>query len=159
MTAMHTEPQPVARPTAADSAARGGYVLVEAQAGAGFPEVILVATGAEVPVALRAREILEREGTPTRVVSMPCAVWFEAQDEEYRASVFPPEVPARVSVEAGASLGWYAMVGASGESVGLGRCGLSAPYQTLYEQLGFTAVRVAAHARSVLAKRAPRPPS
>lgn len=130
--------------------ARGGYVLAEA--GAGTPEVILIATGSEVPIALRAREILEREGTPTRVVSMPCVEWFEEQDAEYRAAVLPRSVRARVSVEAGSSLGWYAMVGEAGESVGLDRFGLSAPYRSLYEQFGFTPERVAAHARSSLAK-------
>ncbi|MDH6123575.1 transketolase [Kitasatospora sp. GP82] len=135
---------------AAEGVARGGYVLAEASGGT--PEVILIATGSEVPIALRAREILQAEGTATRVVSMPCVEWFDEQDAEYRESVLPRGVRARVSVEAGSSLGWYALVGEAGESVGLDRFGLSAPYQTLYEQFGFTPERVAAHARSSLAK-------
>ncbi|GAA0660900.1 transketolase [Kitasatospora atroaurantiaca] len=134
----------------ADGVAKGGYVLAEA--GAGTPEVILIATGSEVPIALRAREILEGEGTATRVVSMPCVEWFDEQDAEYRESVLPRGVRARVSVEAGSSLGWYALVGEAGESVGLDRFGLSAPYQTLYEQFGFTPDRVAAQARKSLEK-------
>ncbi len=132
-----------------DGSTRGGYVLAEASVGDGTPEVILIATGGEVSVALRAREILEREGTPTRVVSMLCVRWFEAQDADYREAVLPRAVRVRVSVEAGAALGWYAM---AGELIGLDHCGLSAPHRTLYEQFGFTPERVAAHARSRLAR-------
>jgi len=134
----------------AEGVAKGGYILAEA--GGGTPEVILIATGSEVPIALRAREILEGEGTATRVVSMPCVEWFDEQDAGYREAVLPRGVRARVSVEAGSALGWYALVGEAGESVGLDRFGLSAPYQTLYEQFGFTPERVAAQARKSLAK-------
>ncbi|MDH6576305.1 transketolase C-terminal domain-containing protein [Kitasatospora sp. MAP5-34] len=151
----HPDPEPSRTPAAADGAAgaeRGGYVLVEASAGDGTPDVILIAAGGEVPVALRARDILEREGTPTRVVSMPCVEWFEEQTADYREAVLPRAVRARVSVEAGASLGWYAMAGTAGELVGLDHVGLAAPYPALREQCAFTPERVAAHARSSLAK-------
>jgi transketolase len=134
----------------AEGVARGGYVLAEA--GAGRPEVVLVGTGSEVQVALAARERLEAEGTPTRVVSMPCVEWFRAQDDAYRQSVLPPDVRARVSVEAGAALGWREFVGDAGESVGLEHFGASAPYEVLFEQFGLTADRVVAAARSSLSR-------
>ncbi|MER5637807.1 transketolase C-terminal domain-containing protein [Kitasatospora sp. NPDC002227] len=141
----------------ADGVTRGGYVLAEA--GTGEPEVILIATGSEVPTALRAREILEREGKAVRVVSMPCAAWFDEQDAAYRDAVLPPAVRARVSVGAAAELGWYAMAGElarelageHGAAAGLGRCGLAAPYRALHDQYGFTPELVAAQARASLA--------
>src|SRR5205823_9915820 len=109
----------------------GGYVLAEA--GRGTPRVILVATGSEVSIALGARDLLEAEGTPTRVVSMPCREWFDAQDASYRQEVLPPDVRARVSVEAATPFGWREVVGDDGESLGLDHFGASAPYQILYE--------------------------
>ncbi|BFV58286.1 hypothetical protein KCMC57_up33900 [Kitasatospora sp. CMC57] len=129
---------------------RGGYVLAEAVGG--VPEVILVATGGEGPVALRAREILEADAIATRVVAMPCAERFESQPADYRDAVLPRGVGARVSVGAGSSLGWHALADEAGVAVGLDRSGLSAPYRTLFEQLGFTPERVAAQARRSLAK-------
>jgi transketolase len=134
----------------AEGAARGGYVLADASDGR--PEVILIATGSEVRIAAEAREILEREGTPTRVVSMPSVEWFEEQDEAYRQAVLPPAVRARVSVEAGIALGWRTYVGDAGESVSLEHFGASADHKTLFEQFGFTADRVVAAARASLAK-------
>ena len=136
--------------TSAAETARGGYVLVEASAGA--PEVIIIASGSEVRIAVAAREILEAEGTPTRVVSMPCVEWFEAQDEAYRQRVLPPAVRARVSVEAGIALGWRGYVGDVGESVSLEHFGASADYKTLFQQFGFTPERVVAAARASLIK-------
>lgn len=130
----------------AEGAARGGYVLAEADGGR--PEAILIATGSEVPIALDARRILQDGGLATRVVSMPCLEWFHAQDEAYREAVLPSEVAARVSVEAGSSLGWYALVGAAGTSLGIDSFGASAPYQSLYELHGLTAPKVAAAARA-----------
>lgn len=130
----------------AEGAARGGYVLAEADGGR--PEAILIATGSEVPIALDARRILQDGGLATRVVSMPCLEWFQAQEEQYREQVLPPEVAARVSVEAGSSLGWYALVGAAGTSLGIDTFGASAPYQSLYELHGLTAPKVAAAARA-----------
>ncbi|MFG3496006.1 transketolase [Streptomyces sp. NPDC047928] len=130
-----------------DEVSRGGYVLADAD-GADRPEVILIATGSEVPIALDARAILQGEGIPTRVVSMPCLEWFQEQDQEYRDRVLPPDGGARVSVEAGTALGWYALLGPAGQAVSLDGFGASAPYQALYEQFGLTAQRVAAAARA-----------
>jgi transketolase len=133
-----------------EGVARGGYVLLDA--GTGSPEVLLMATGSEVQIALAARERLEAEGIGTRVVSMPCVEWFREQEEAYKRTVLPPDVPARVSVEAGISQGWHEWVGGYGECVGLEHFGASAPYEVLYEQFGLTAERVVAAARSSLSK-------
>ncbi len=134
----------------AEGVVRGGYVLAEA--GHGTPQVILVATGSEVAIALEARDMLEAEGTPTRVVSMPCREWFDAQDAAYRQEVLPPDVRARVSIEAATPFGWRDIVGDAGESLGLDHFGASAPYQILYEQFGLTAERAVAAAHSSLSK-------
>jgi transketolase len=134
----------------AEGVAKGGYVLVDASDGR--PQVILIATGSEVQIAVEAREILESEGTPTRVVSMPCIEWFEEQDEAYKQQVLPPSVKAGVSVEAGVALGWYRYVGEAGECVSLEHFGASADYKTLFQQFGFTPDRVVAAARSSLTK-------
>ncbi len=133
----------------AEGTARGGYVLAEAAGGT--PDVILIATGSEIPIALEAREALQRDGTGTRVVSMPCLEWFTEQDASYRQEVLPKQVRARVSVEAGIALGWRAIVGDAGECVSLEHFGASAAYQTLYAEFGITADHVAAAARSSLA--------
>jgi len=130
--------------------ARGGYILAEGSGGA--PEVILIATGSEVQIALAARDLLQQGGTATRVVSMPCVEWFEEQDAAYRQQVLPPGIRARVCVEAGIALGWRAFAGDSGECVSLEHFGASAAYEKLYEEFGFTADRVAAAARSSLAR-------
>ncbi|WP_285698234.1 transketolase [Actinomadura sp. NBRC 104412] len=132
----------------AEGVSRGGYVLADASDGR--PEVIIIATGSEVHLALEARETLEAEGTPTRVVSMPCVEWFEAQDEAYKQQVLPPSVRARVSVEAGVALGWRQYVGDAGESVSLEHFGASADYKTLFQQFGITAERVVAAAHASL---------
>ena len=134
----------------ADGVAHGAYVLAEASSGT--PQVILIATGSEVSIALEAREILEGEGTATRVVSMPCREWFEKQDDSYRQQVLPPAVRARVSVEAAVPLGWRDFVGDDGESLALDHFGASAPYKILFEQFGITAERVVAAAHSSLSK-------
>jgi transketolase len=136
----------------AEGVARGAYVLAEASSGR--PDVILIATGSEVSLAVDAREALESEGTPTRVVSMPCREWFEEQDPSYRQIVLPPEVRARVSVEAAVSMGWRDFVGDVGESVSLEHFGASAPYQVVLEQFGFTADRVVAAAHASLSRAA-----
>jgi transketolase len=129
----------------AEGVSRGGYVLAEASNGQ--PEVILMGTGSEVQIAVAAREILEAEGTPTRVVSLPCLEWFAAQDRAYRDQVLPPAVRARVSVEAGVPQGWREYVGDAGRIVGLDHYGASAAYTVIYEQFGLTqeAVVAAAH--------------
>lgn len=146
---MNSRQDRVPQPRRAAAESRGGYVLVEAASGR--PEVILIATGGEVPVALRAREILEAGSVPTRVVAMPCQESFDGQSADYRESVLPKGVGARVSVASGSPLGWYALLGEAGVTAGPDRCGLSAPYQALYEQVGFAAERVAAQARRSLA--------
>ena len=135
---------------AAELAARGGYVLAEAAGG--DPAVIIIATGSEVQIALAARELLQGEGTAARVVSMPCVEWFAEQNEGYRRQVLPPEVRARVSVEAGVALGWREFTGDAGECVSLEHFGASASGPRLYEEFGFTAERVAAAARSSIAR-------
>jgi transketolase len=132
--------------------AKGGYVLVDASNGQ--PDVILMATGSEVQLAVAARERLEAEGVPTRVVSMPCVEWFLAQDDSYRALVLPPAVRARVSVEAAVAQSWHQFVGDTGECVSLEHYGASAPYQVIFEQFGFTPDRVVAAARATLSRNA-----
>jgi transketolase len=135
---------------AAEGVTRGGYVLADAEGGQ--PQVILIATGSEVSLALVARERLQAEGIPTRVVSMPCREWFDAQEPAYRQSVLPPEVRARVSVEAGISMSWRDLVGEAGECVSLEHFGASAPYQIIFEQFGFTPDHVVAAARASLSR-------
>nr|WP_281292242.1 transketolase [Actinomadura decatromicini] len=132
----------------AEGVAKGGYVLADADGGR--PDVIIIATGSEVELALEARDTLQAEGTPTRVVSMPCVEWFEAQTDAYRQEVLPPGVKARVSVEAGIALGWRAYVGDAGESVSLEHFGASADYKTLFLQFGITSERVVAAAKASL---------
>ncbi|MEV4252949.1 transketolase [Spirillospora sp. NPDC049652] len=134
----------------AEGVARGGYVLADADGGR--PEVIIIATGSEVQIAVAAREALQAEGTPTRVVSMPSVEWFEEQDDSYKQQVLPAGVRARVAVEAGVGLGWRGYVGDAGEIVSLEHFGASADYETLFEQFGFTAEKVAAAARASLIK-------
>jgi transketolase len=134
----------------AAGAARGGYVLAEAQGG--DPQVILIGTGSEVQIALAARDQLQAEGVATRVVSMPCVEWFAEQDAAYRDEVLPGAVRARVSVEAGLALGWREFVGDLGHSVSLEHFGASADYRKLYEEFGITAEAVAQAARDSLAK-------
>ncbi|MDI9830123.1 transketolase [Streptomyces sp. KAU_LT] len=132
-----------------EEAAKGGYVLRDASTGT--PEVVLVATGSEVQLAVAARELLEAEGVGTRVVSMPSVEWFEQQPREYRDSVLPPAVRARVAVEAGIGLTWYRFVGDAGRIVSLEHFGASADANTLFAEYGFTPERVAAAARESLA--------
>jgi transketolase len=134
----------------AEDVAKGGYVLAEASERT--PAAILLATGSEVAIALEARERLEAEGTPTRVVSMPCVEWFHAQEPAYRQRVLPPSVRVRVSVEAGIAMPWREFVGDNGECVSLEHFGASAPWAVVYEQFGFTAERVVAAAHASLSK-------
>jgi transketolase len=134
----------------ASEARRGAYVLAEASTGE--PAVLLLATGSEVALALGARTLLEDEGVPTRVVSMPCLEWFAEQPATYRDTVLPPHVRARVSVEAGSAQGWWQYVGSDGGCVAIDHFGASADGAVLFAQLGFTAERVAQEARTVLAR-------
>src|SRR5687768_4006998 len=132
----------------AEGVARGGYVLAEASSGT--PEVILMGTGSEVQIAVAAREVLEADGVPTRVVSLPCVEWFADQDDSYRNEVLPPSVRARVSVEAAVPMGWREFVGDAGRIVGLNHYGASAAYTVLYEQFGLTSDSVVSAARESL---------
>ncbi|WP_111719984.1 transketolase [Homoserinimonas sp. OAct 916] len=133
----------------AQNVSRGAYILAEAPGGT--PDVILVATGSEVQLALAARETLRGEGVNARVVSAPCLEWFEEQDADYREHVLPPAVRARVSVEAGSPLSWYRMLGDSGRAVAIDHFGASADYETLFEKFGITADHVVSAARESLA--------
>jgi transketolase len=139
---------PVLDPSKTEAASRGAYVLEEAEGGRA--EVILIATGSEVSLALEARTTLQDSGTPTRVVSMPCWEWFEAQPASYRQEVLPPEIKARVSIEAGVAMGWRQWVGDAGESISIEHFGASAPGDVVYEQFGFTPDRVVAAAHAAL---------
>lgn len=130
---------------ATEGAVKGGYVLFEADGGT--PEVVLIGTGSEVQLAVEARKQLQAAGVPTRVVSMPCVEWFEAQDQGYRDSVLPPSVKARVAVEAGIGLTWHRFVGDAGRIVSLEHFGASADAKVLFREFGFTADAVASAAR------------
>lgn len=136
----------------AAQAAKGAYVLAEAPNGT--PDVIIVATGSEVQLAVNAREVLGGEGVNVRVVSAPSLEWFAEQDEAYRESVLPASVTARVSVEAGSVLTWRGIVGDRGRSVGIDHFGASADYKTLFEKFGITTEAVVAAARETIKENA-----
>lgn len=119
----------------AEEAARGGYVLADTES---TPDVVLIATGSEVEIALEARKTLGEQGVAARVVSMPCREWFDRQDAAYRESVIPASVPARVAVEAGSPMSWHDLLGTAGRAVGLDHFGASADYKTLYQKFGIT---------------------
>ena len=131
----------------AEGLRRGGYVLAEAASGT--PEVILIASGSELGIILEARERLEAEGTPTRVVSLPSWYLFGRQEKDYRDSVLPPEISKKISVEAASTFGWTRWVGASGSSLGLDHFGASAPSDILFEKFGFTVEDVVEAARNM----------
>jgi transketolase len=131
----------------AEGVGRGAYVLWESEGANGLPDLLLLATGSEVHVALEAgRRLASEHGTSVRVVSMPCWELFEAQPSDYRDEVLPPDAKARLSVEAGVELGWKRWVGDAGDSISIERFGASAPGTTVLEQLGFTADAVVEHA-------------
>jgi transketolase len=158
----------------AEGLRRGGYILAEAEAGAGAergssptvregsgygtgsgsdrvsPQLILIATGSEVSLALKAREQLQQDGIPTRVVSMPCTELFEEQTQAYRDEVLPPQVTARLSIEAGVRQGWDRYVGPKGDVICLDRFGASAPGDVALKNLGFNVENVLTHARALL---------
>jgi transketolase len=134
--ALPAQPRDAARQAAIG---RGGYVLAEP---AGAPDLVLIATGSEVSLAVDAAQLLEAQGRRVRVVSMPCTSLFDAQDEAYRRQVLPPGVP-RVAIEAGVRDGWWRYVGERGAVVGIDTFGASAPARKLFEHFGFTAANVA----------------
>ena len=137
----------------AEGLRRGGYILAEAETADGAattPKLILIATGSEVSLALDAREKLQAEGTPARVVSLPCWELFEEQSQEYHDEVLPPAVTARLSIEAGVCQGWDRYVGAGGDVICLDRFGGSAPGEVALRELGFNLENVLKHARALL---------
>jgi transketolase len=129
----------------AEGTARGGYVMADGT------DVILIGTGSEVQLAVAARELLARDGVSARVVSLPCVEWFHEQDVSYQHEVLPAAIRARVSVEAGITEPWKAIVGDAGESVGVNHYGASADFETIYREYGITAEAVAAAAKASLA--------
>ena len=124
----------------ASETAKGGYILADAPSGK--PDVILMATGSELPICLEAYEKLIAEGVQARLVSMPCMEWFDAQDQAYRDKVLPPNVTARVACEAGIRMSWERFVGPKGKFVGMASFGASAPFGELYKHFGITAEKV-----------------
>ncbi|MET8851600.1 transketolase [Amycolatopsis sp. NPDC004625] len=135
---------PVLEGTSAEGVAKGGYVLADSE---GTPDVVLMATGSEVQLAVEAKKTLEADGVKARVVSMPCVEWFDAQDAAYRESVIPAAVKARVSVEAGIAQSWHRFTGDAGVNVSIEHFGASADAATLFREFGFTAEAVVEAAR------------
>lgn len=133
--------------TDASLVGRGAYVISESST---TPQVILIATGSEVSIALSAQQTLESSGVATRVVSAPCLEWFDAQDANYRESVLPSKVTARVSIEAGIAQGWWKYVGSAGRCISLEHFGASAGAEKLYSEFGITAEAVVAAAQEIL---------
>jgi transketolase len=132
-----------------DAIERGAYVLRDSD---GDPQVILIATGTEVTIALEAADLLTGDGVAVRVVSMPCMDSFQEQDQAYQDSVLPPSCRARVSIEASSVMGWERWVTEDGDSVGMTTFGASGPQPAVYEHFGFTPEKVAERAKAVLAK-------
>jgi transketolase len=132
----------------AEGLTKGAYIMSEPPAGK--IDVILIATGSEVSVAIEAQEKLAEEGIGARVVSMPSWQLLDKQPQEYRDEVLPPEIKARISIEAGVTLGWSKYVGDPGEMIGLDRYGASSPYQVAMEKLGFTAANVVERAKKIV---------
>jgi transketolase len=135
----------------AKGVAKGAYVLSDATGGTS--QVILIATGSEVQLCLKAQDALAKEGLRVRVVSIPSWELFDAQDEAYRDSVLPPDLTARVSVEASASLGWERYTGLTGARIGMHSFGASAPGEDVYRKFGITADAVAQAARGQIARK------
>ena len=133
----------------AEGLAQGAYILSDPRDGA--PELILIATGSEVSLALKAGELLKEKGIKARVVSMPSWELFDEQDQAYRDEVLPPSVNARLAIEAGSTQGWHRYVGFAGDVIGIDRFGASAPGDVVFEELGFTAERVVERALELIA--------
>ncbi len=143
---------PILEGVPADAIEKGAYVLKDA---GGTPDLIVIATGSEVAIALDGAKLLEEEGIATRVVSAPCLERFNEQPADYRDSVLPPDVKARVAIEAGSSVGWHRYVGDAGYSIGMESFGASAPQPALYEHFGFTPEAVLEHGKRVVGEVAP----
>ena len=143
---------PTLAETRSDGVERGAYVLWDSDDANGQPDLILIATGSEVALSLEAAQKLDGEGVHGRVVSMPCWELFEAQPSEYRDEVLPPDVKARLSVEAGVALGWKQWVGDEGDSISIEHFGASAPGNTVLEKFGYTVDNVVARALALRAR-------
>ncbi len=139
---------PILEGTSLDGVARGGYILGDD--GGDQPDVVLIGTGSELQIAVAAQKALADKDITARVVSMPCVEWFESQPEDYRNSVLPPAVSARVAVEAGVAQSWHKLVGDCGEVVSIEHYGESADYETLFKEFGFTHEAVVAAAERAL---------
>lgn len=139
---------PILAGTDADGVARGGYILGDD--GGDEPDVVLIATGSEVQLAVEAQKLLADKDIIARVISMPCVEWFESQPADYRDKVLPPSVSARVAVEAGVAQSWHKLVGDTGKIVSIEHYGESADYKTLFKEYGFTAEAVADAAEEAL---------
>ncbi len=136
----------------AASLKRGGYILWEAE---GEPSIIIIGTGSEVHLALEAASLLNEKGIKARVVSLPSWELFDAQPVDYQNQVLPPDIKARISIEAGVTLGWERYTGSDGITIGISRFGASAPYQTIYEKFDLTALRILDASLTLLGKRRP----
>ena len=132
-----------------DAIRRGGYVLRDSD---GIPDLILIATGSEVPLAMRAADTLSGDGRNVRVVSMPCIELFDEQSSDYRSSVLPPLVSARIAIEAGVADGWWRYVGLDGRVIGMQSFGASAPAGELFRHFGFSEENVIQVAGELLAQ-------
>jgi len=139
---------PVLEGTSIEGVARGGYILGDD--GGDEPDVVLISTGSEVQLAVEAQKLLADKDIIARVVSMPCVEWFESQPDDYRDSVLPPSVSARVAVEAGIAQSWHKLVGDTGKIVSLEHYGESADAKTLFREYGFTPEAVADAAEQVI---------
>jgi transketolase len=135
--------------SSAENLSKGAYVLVES---GNKPEVILMASGSEVSLAVEAFNALQAEGVNTRVVSFPSRELFEAQSDEYKASVLPKSVKARISIEAGVKQGWEKYLGDYGEVISIEKFGASAPYEIIFKEYGFTKEAVVQKAKTLLSK-------
>jgi transketolase len=133
-----------------ENIARGGYILIDSNC---TPELIFIATGSELPLAVTAANTLEKEGVAVRVVSMPCVEVFESQSADYRKRVLPEEVRHRIAIEAGSTAIWYKYVGSEGRVIGIDRFGESAPYKTIFKALKMTAEHILVEAKLLLAHR------
>jgi len=132
---------------------KGAYILAEAESKAGRagnPRLIIISTGSEVGLAMQARERLNAEGVPTRVVSMPCWEFFDAQPAKYKESVLPAKVSAKLAIEAGVSQGWHKYVGDRGDTLTVDRFGASAPGDDVFRDYGFTVENVIRKAKNLV---------
>jgi transketolase len=140
----------------AEGVMRGAYILAEAEGGK--PELIIIATGSEVALAIEARTKLQEQGVNTRVVSMPCRELYDEQDQSYKDEVLPPDVKKRLSVEAASPMAWLRYVGDQGDIIGIETFGASAPAEVIFKKYGFTVENVVEHGLALVGRREPLPP-